>query len=95
MPSRLSGAGAAVETEGGSLDVGEGLLGYYLKCGIPALHFLNIKALALEHGIAVDGNPEAPIPFAILHTRKKPKWPLVVGLLFASAALVVLRKNST
>ena len=74
--------------------MGEGLLGFYLRRGIPALHFLDIRALALEYGIAVDGDPEGPIPFAILHTRKKPKWPLVVGLLLAGAALVVLRKSS-
>jgi len=75
-PSRLPGAGAAAETEGDSLGVGEGLLGFYLRRGIPALHFLDIRALALEYGIAVDGDPEGPIPFAILHTQKSPngRW---------------------
>jgi len=66
-----------------------GLLGYYLARGTPVLHFLNIKGLALQGGIPVDGDPEAPIPSEILHRRKKPAWTLVLGLLLAGAALAI------
>jgi poly-gamma-glutamate system protein len=76
------------------VEVREGLLGYYLNSGVPVLHFLNIKGLALQAGIPVDGDPEAPIPFEIIHTRKKTKWPLVLGLLLAGTALVFFRKSS-
>ncbi len=75
--------------ERASVDAGDGLLGYYLARGIPVLHFLNIKGLAIQSGIAVDGNPKAPIPFEVTHTPKKPAWPLVLGLLLAGAALAI------
>jgi len=87
-PGGFRGEGAAEAAEA-STDGREGLIGYYLARGIPVLHFLNIKGLALQSGIPVDGDPEAPIPFEILHTREKPKWTLALGLLLAGAALAI------
>jgi len=87
-PGGFRGEGAAEAAEA-SADGREGLIGYYLARGVPAMHFLNIKGLALQSGIPVDGDPEAPIPFEILHTREKPKWTLALGLLLAGAALAI------
>ncbi len=89
QPTKQPSAGATATTEGAFVDAGEGLLGYYLARGVPVIHFLNIKGLALQSGIAVDGNSKAPIPFEVTHTRKKPAWPLVLGLLLAGAALAI------
>lgn len=66
-----------------------GLVGYYLAHGVSVLHFLNIKGLAIQSGIPVDGNPFAPIPPDILYTRKKPGWILIISLVLAGAALVI------
>jgi len=68
-----------------------GLVGYYLSRGIPVIHLLNIKGLALQSGIPIDSNPFAPIPPDIRHTRKKPEWLLILGLVLASAALAIHR----
>ncbi len=89
QPTKQLSAAPIATPERASVDAGDGLLGYYLARGIPVLHFLNIKGLALQTGIAVDGYPEAPIPFEVTHTRKRPKWPLVLGLLLAGAALAI------
>lgn len=75
---------------GSSAEMG-GLIGYYLVHGTPVLHFLNIKGLALQSGIPIDSDPRAPLPSQLLHTREKPRWPLVLGLLLAGAALVIRR----
>jgi len=88
QPTKESSAGVTT-TEGAFVDADEGLLGYYLARGVPVIHFLNIKGLALQSGIAVDGNPKVPIPFELTHTRKKPAWPLVLGLLLAGVALAI------
>lgn len=66
-----------------------GLLGYYLAAGLPVIHFLNIKGLALQAGIPVDGDPGAPIPASILNERKTPAWPVGLGLVLAFAALAI------
>ncbi len=66
-----------------------GLLDYYLAKGIPVIHFLNIKGLALQTGIPVDGDPYAPIPASILNERKTPVWPVGLGLILAFAALAI------
>jgi len=86
-PARNSGGGGSASV--GNESVPGGIIGYYLARGVPAMHFLNIKGLALQSGIALDGDPGAPIPFDILHTRKKPMWTLVLGLLLAGAALAI------
>ncbi|MCX7775151.1 MAG: poly-gamma-glutamate system protein [Spirochaetaceae bacterium] len=65
-----------------------GLLGYFLGRGIPALHLLDIKSLALAHGIPVDGNPWGEIPPQILYFSRMPRWPLLAGLMLAAFALV-------
>lgn len=64
-----------------------GLVGYYLSRGIPVIHLLNIKGLALQSGIPIDGNPFAPLPADVTYSRKKLEWLLILGLVLASAAL--------
>lgn len=71
------------------VDAQAGLIAYYLAKGIPVLHFLNIKGLAVQSGIPVDGDPRAPLPSSIVSTRKKPSWPLIVSLLIAGTALAI------
>ncbi len=66
-----------------------GLLGHYLAAGIPIIHFLNIKGLALQAGIPVDGDPRASLPASILNERKTPQWPVGLGLVLAFAALAI------
>ena len=68
-----------------------GLVEYYLSHGIPVLHFLNIKDLAVQNGIPIDSNPFAPIPPDICTTRKKPEWLLLIGLVLSGAALAIRR----
>jgi hypothetical protein len=58
------------------------LLGYYLARGHAVLHFLNIKGLALQGGIPVDGDPEALFP-PNPPQAKKPAWRSCSGLLLA------------
>ncbi|MDH7484263.1 MAG: poly-gamma-glutamate system protein [Spirochaetales bacterium] len=65
-----------------------GLLGYFLGRGIPALHLLDIKSLALAHGIPVDGNPWGEIPPQILNFSRMPRWPLLLGVVLAASILV-------
>ncbi|HBE46978.1 MAG TPA: hypothetical protein DDW14_06555, partial [Spirochaetaceae bacterium] len=64
-----------------------GLVGYYLSRGIPVIHLLNIKGLALQSGIPIDSNPFAPLPADVTYSRKKLEWLLILGLVLASAAL--------
>jgi len=66
-----------------------GLLGHYLAAGVPVIHFLNIKGLALQAGIPVDGDPNAPISATIINERKTPAWPVGLGLVLAFAALAI------
>ena len=71
------------------VDAQAGLIAYYLAKSIPVLHFLNIKGLAVQSGIPVDGDPRAPLPSSIVSTRKKLSWPLIVSLLIAGTALAI------
>jgi poly-gamma-glutamate system protein len=68
-----------------------GLLGYYLDAGVPVLHLLNIKSLALQAGIPLDADPRAPLPASLLTDKKAPLWPVALGLIFAAAALAFRR----
>lgn len=65
-----------------------GLLGYFLGRGIPALHLLDIKSLALAYGIPVDGNPWGEIPPQILYFFRMPRWPLLAGVVLSACILV-------
>ncbi len=81
------GAFARATPNGGAIY--GGLLGHYLAAGVPVIHILNIKGLALQAGISVDGDPRAPIPSSILNERKIPTWPVGLGLILACAALAI------
>ena len=71
------------------LDAQAGLIAYYMAKSLPVLHFLNIKGLAVQSGIPVDGDPRAPLPSSIVTTRIKPSWPLLISLFLAGTALAI------
>jgi len=87
---QVTSSTGTMDTNSG-LDAQAGLIAYYLAKDIAVLHFLNIKGLAVQSGIPVDGDPRAPLPSSIVTMRKKPSWPLLLSLFFAAAALAIRR----
>jgi poly-gamma-glutamate system protein len=71
-----------------------GLIFDFLDRGIPVIHFLNIKGLALRYGLPVD-----PVPFpepgeaAFYRRGKTSKLPAVLGLAASLALLFIFRRR--
>lgn len=67
-----------------------GLIFEYLEQGIPVIHLLNIRDLALKSGIAIDPIPFSPIGSeGVYFEVRQNKW-LIWGTVFLSLSVLVL-----
>jgi poly-gamma-glutamate system protein len=71
---------------------GRGLIFDFLDRGIPVIHFLNIKGMALANGLAVDPVPLPEIGSSPIYRRARPaRLPALIGL--AGAFLILAWKG--
>ncbi|MCX7028454.1 MAG: poly-gamma-glutamate system protein [Spirochaetes bacterium] len=70
----------------------KGLIFEFLDRGIPVIHFLNIKGMALANGLPIDPVPFPAIGTSPIYKRTKPaKLPAVLGLV--TGILILTWKN--
>jgi poly-gamma-glutamate system protein len=72
-----------------------GLIFEYLELGVPVIHLLNIRDLALKSGITIDPIPFPPVGSEdVYYVTKHNKWLIWGSAMIALGILTLSRKNS-
>lgn len=74
-----------------------GLAAHFLRQGVPVVHLLDMRHLALKHGIPIDAKPLPPVGQGAVYAQHPPKEAraavLAVGLLLCVGLLAGGKKN--
>ncbi len=73
-------------------DPERGLIFEYLELGVPVIHLLNVRDLALKSGIAIDPMPFPPIGTEDVYFVTKHEGLLIWGTVWAALGMLVLSR---